>query len=92
MNFEEADKKVHPVESQWHYETMTRYGFIPETKEAVGFVRSYIYKHTDGHEFEVTTGFSRDYWVHKSAKHKGVQGLWRELEPYLKTLTAGSQS
>lgn len=74
-----GDTKVHPVESQWHYDILTRYGYVAKTKEAVGFVRSYDYEHADGRKITVTTGSSSDYW-----RAKDKQGYWSELEPYLK--------
>ena len=39
----EADKVVHPVEKQWHYKYMTKYGYVADTKEGIGFSRSYNY-------------------------------------------------
>lgn len=82
MNFEEADKKVHPVETQWHYPIMTKYGYEAMTKEGVGFVRTYMYVHpTTHHMVEITTGSSADYW------NAGYNyGYWSDLEPYLKSL------
>lgn len=35
--FEEADKKVHKVEDQWHFKYLTKYGFEPIDKEGIGF-------------------------------------------------------
>ena len=78
--FDEANKKVHPVETQWHYKTLTDAGFEPETKEATGFVRKYKYKHPDGREIIVSTGASSDYWEDPKTK-KG--GYWGELEKYV---------
>jgi len=77
--FEEANKRAHLVETQWHYPMLTKAGFVPETKEAVGFVRSYYYHHPDGRTVECTTGVNADYW--KSSDKKG--GYWRDLERYL---------
>lgn len=86
--FERADKKVHPVESQWHYPILTKYGFQPLTKEAVGFVRSYEYDDTSGHKIKCTTGVNSDYWEDPKTKKSGY---WSDLEPYLKTLTEGTK-
>lgn len=81
--FEEANKKVHPVEGEWHYPIMARYGFAPETKEAVGFVRSYEYRHPSGHTIVVTTGVSSDYWKDQQDLKTGY---WLDLESHLKSL------
>jgi hypothetical protein len=62
MTFEEANKVVHKVEDQWHYPTLTAKGFIPETKTAVGFVRSYDYAHPKGHKIRCSTGANADHW------------------------------
>ena len=78
--FEKADKKVHPVESQWHYPILTKYGFIAETKEAPGFVRAYTYKHPDGRSIKCNTGVNSDYWTDFDTKKFSY---WSELEPYL---------
>ena len=80
-SFEEGNKKVHPVETQWHYPVMTKHGFEPVTKEGVGFVRSYVYEHpTTGQKIKVTTGYNIDHWEDVKTK-KG--GLWNDLESYL---------
>ena len=81
--FEEANKKVHPVEGEWHYPIMVRYGFTPETKEAVGFVRSYEYHHPSGRIIVVTTGVNSDYWQDRQDLKRGY---WSDLEPHLKSL------
>lgn len=63
MDFEEANKVVHPVEGEWHYQLMTAYGYVPETKEAIGFVRTYLYKHSvTGAIITCHTGASADYF------------------------------
>lgn len=76
--FDLANKKEHPVEKEWHYPIMTRHGFEPVTKIAVGLVRSYLYKHPDGCEVRVATGASRDYWTALNR-----QGDWHKLEAFL---------
>lgn len=79
--FEEANSKIHKVEDQWHYPILTEFGWDPETKESVGFVRAYLYKHPNK-DFMVkcVTGASADYW-------ECVGGLggghWKELRPWL---------
>jgi hypothetical protein len=78
--FEEANKKVHPVETQWHYPTLTKHGFVPETKEQVGFVRAYTYTHPDGRRIRCNTGVNSDYWTDLDTKKFGY---WRELEPHI---------
>ncbi len=83
--FEQADKKVHPVESQWHYPILTKYGFQPLTKEGVGFVRSYDYEHQSGKKIRCVTGSSADYWRVLPPGDE-MEGYWSGLEPYLKSL------
>lgn len=79
--FNEADKKIHPVETQWHFPIMTAAGFIPETTEGVGFVRSYVYTHPDGRKIRATTGVNGDYWNDMTV-NKG--GYWCDLKAYVK--------
>lgn len=74
MTLNEADKKVHPVETQWHYPIMTKHGFVPETMEATGFVRRYVYNHPDGRKITCNTGVRADYWD---------GGNWDELDAHL---------
>lgn len=83
MTVPHPNDTVHPVQSQWHYELMTKHGFVAETKQAVGFVRRYKYVHPNGRTVTVTTGASRDYW--ESSTSPG--GLWSTLEPWLNTLS-----
>ena len=84
MSFAEANKKVHPVDTQWHFPIMSGHGYLPDTKEAVGFVRTYHYTNpTDGHTMSVTTGASADYWTDKT---NAASGYWRELEPHLEEI------
>lgn len=79
--FNKANEKVHAVEDQWHYKYMTSAGYEPETREAKGFVRHYIYVHPEtGRRFKLCTGASADYWVDQET---GATGYWRELEPHL---------
>lgn len=80
MDFEEANKRVHSVEDQWHYETMVAAGFVAETKEAVGFVRRYRYSHPDGRKMVLCTGASADYWTDEQS---GETGLWGALKSHV---------
>ena len=84
-SFEEADKVVHPVEKQWHYPMLTKYGFEPEQREATGLVRKYTYTHPAGHRIVCSTGVSSDHWEDMNAK-PWQGGYWRDLEPYLQKL------
>ena len=79
--FEEGAKVIHPVEDQWHYPIMTKYGFKPLDKEGVGFVRSYRYENDNGHKIIVTTGVNADHWIDKS---NNAFGYWSSLEDHLK--------
>ena len=82
--FNKANETVHPVETQWHYETMTEAGYEAKTPEGTGFVRSYDYVHpTTGSAIEVTTGANADYWVDQDTK---ATGYWADLKPYLAKL------
>lgn len=84
--FEEANKRVHKVEDQWHYPILVEAGYEALNKEDVGFVRQYHYKHpATGHEIMCCTGVSADYWMDRANKK---QGLWAELTPHLITLVA----
>ena len=82
-DFEKANQTVHNVEDQWHYPIFKKYGFEPQTKSAIGFVRKYTYAHPSGYVMQANTGASSDYWIDPSTKK---QGYWRELEPHLKEL------
>ena len=85
--FEQANQVVHPVETQWHYPILTKFGWLPETKEGVGFVRSYVYRHPS-YDFLIkcTTGVNADYWA-RSDTQQG--GYWASLEPELEKLHNG---
>jgi hypothetical protein len=77
-----ADKIVHKIEIDWHYPIMTKYGYEPTTREAVGFVRHYQYVHpVTGHKIKCCVGINGDYW-----EGAGGFGYWRDLEPHLKKL------
>lgn len=79
-----ADEKIHPVESQWHYEDLIAAGFVPETKEAKGLVRRYIYKHPSGVVVSMSTGVNADYWSSTAEGSIPANGgYWSALKPYL---------
>lgn len=78
--FERANKAVHPVEKQWHFEILIAAGFAAKTGEATGFVRRYDYEHPDGRVVTCHTGVSCDYWI-----SGGVRGYWPDLEHWCKT-------
>ena len=78
MDFYEANETVHPVHTQWHYPIIIKYGFVPITQTAKGFVRSYDYVNA-GVTITMVTGVYADYW-----RADGAGGYWAELEPYLK--------
>lgn len=76
----EVDRAVHPVTTQWHHPILTARGFVPETQEAVGFVRHYDYVHPAGHRIRCTTGSNSDYWTHVGMSRSGY---WSALEAYV---------
>lgn len=86
--FNEANKIVHPVEKQWHYAILIKYGYEAITKSDVGFVRSYNYTNPKfpGKTVICTTGANADYWqfVDDSSLTEEEGGYWSELEPFLK--------
>lgn len=85
MNFEEANKKCHPVNTQWHYPILIEHGYVALTQEAVGLVRTYVYEHpTTKHQISCTTGAHADYWTDKQ---NGAQGYWADLAPHLDRIT-----
>lgn len=79
MTMEEVNQVWHPVETQWHYKSLTEAGFIAETKARQGLVRSYKYVHPDGRIVICATGYSGDHW------HTGdftASGYWSSLKSY----------
>jgi hypothetical protein len=82
-NFEKANQAVHPVEKQWHYKVLTPLGWVAETKEVVGLVRSYVYV-LPGTDYKVrcTTGANADHWSELTHKKNG--GYWGTLEKFAK--------
>ena len=85
ISSETADKKIHPVETQWHYNILTKHGFTPSTKEATGLVRSYIYTHLNGYKITAATGYHRDHWVDNLSGDHGLHfSLEEHLEKYVK--------
>ena len=80
--FNRGNLKIHLVEDQWHYTVFTRYNWIPETKSAQGFVRSYTYFHPElDKKITFTTGSHCDYF-----QDNGEVVYARSLEEYLITL------
>ena len=80
----DPNEVVHPVESQWHFKYLTKYGYIPLTKSDKGFVRTYTYQHpTTGRIIICNTGVNADYWRDPSTTDGGY---WSELEPYLQSV------
>ena len=64
--------KAGRVENQWHYKTMTMYGYRPITMLCEGLVRRYTYTHSqDGHKLLLVTGAHSDYWVDVVWKRSG---------------------
>ena len=81
MTFDEADKVIHPVETQWHYPILTAAGYLPNTLSATGFVRRYIYTHpATCNVIAVSTGMNIDYWTDNTTKQSGY---WATLESHL---------
>ena len=89
MSIEEANKKVHSVESQWHHPIMAAGGYVPDTKEATGLVRSYSYTHPDTeHSITVTTGYSADHWADEA---NNAHGYWGSLEGHIAGLAKAAE-
>jgi len=94
--FAKANQAVHKVEDQWHYKYLTKYGWVAQTKEGVGFVRSYQYTNSKTDIIvECTTGSSCDYWrafrlaengIARVDVSTGYDGYWSSLETFLKTI------
>lgn len=79
--FEKANKVLHPVETQWHYETMTAAGYKCDDDPQEGFVRSYLYYHPEtGRKIKVTTGCNADYWNDLTS---GEFGYWGSLQNHV---------
>jgi hypothetical protein len=90
MDFETANDTVHPVETQWHYDTMTEHGYLPLDKEQKGLVRQYRYQHPKTmHTVTVATGSQSDYWVDKA---NNEQGYWGSLKNHMKNLDKESNA
>lgn len=79
-----ADEKIHSVENEWHYVYLIEAGFIPETKEAKGLVRHYVYVHPSGVKVTCNTGVNSDYWSSTAEGSIPANGgYWGSLQPYL---------
>jgi hypothetical protein len=86
--FNEANKAVHLVETQWHHPILTKYGFVPITQEGVGFVRSYLYQHILKMKLmRLTTGVNADYWNEVQGGQNVAFGYHGTLEEHLKKIT-----
>ena len=84
----EANKTIHSVESQWHYDLMKKYGFVPIDKEQTGLVRSYLYEHSEtGYKIECKTGVNADYFLDLSGKIYTENNYYGQLEEHLKSIT-----
>jgi hypothetical protein len=75
------NERIHKVETQWHYEPMTKAGFIPVTTEVMGLVRSYRYER-GSEAIVVTTGVNADYFTDVTSGRNKI-GYWNDLGPYL---------
>ena len=83
-DFAKANKVEHLVEIQWHYPILIKYGYEPETKIGIGFVRSYTYSNKKtNRKIICTTGAHADHWSDPDNKSGGY---WASLEPYVKEL------
>ena len=83
--------KEHFVEEQWHYKTMTKFGFKPATPTTFGMVRSYEYRTSNGYHISCHSGVYSDYWHDHSGgklpEHEQPRNsLWGTLEAYLSSL------
>jgi len=81
--FNKADKRMHPVETQWHYKILMKYGFTCISEPQEGFVRRYEYTHPNFHTVLCTTGANADYW----SSNRGGWGYWSTLEEHVKEIT-----
>jgi hypothetical protein len=86
-SFEEANQKVHKVEDEWHYARAMKMGFEPVTKEGIGFVRSYTYKHPNGTVLRCATGLNADYWSALVDGKEVAGGYWADLDKYVQNWT-----
>lgn len=92
MDFNEANEKVHAVETQWHYPILTRYGWEAVTKEQTGFVRRYEYSHPlTSLTIDCVTGVNADHWACFDMGKAIIGGYWSDLEPHLKTMSGVKQ-
>lgn len=61
MDFKSANNIAHPVENEYHYKLLTKYGFVCNDPAPTGFVRKY--KYTNGNkDITVCIGASADYF------------------------------
>ena len=76
-DFDIANKIEHPVEKEWHYPIMTKFGFKAITKIGIGFVRSYLHAKEE-HQFKLTTGYHSDYWQDLMTEDTGYPSTLKE--------------
>ena len=85
--FDNANQVIHKVEDQWHYATMTKYGFVPLDETGIGFVRNYVYEHqTTKYQIRLVTGASADYFTDITNRIESKARYHGDLEPHLKKL------
>jgi hypothetical protein len=80
ITYEQANQRVHLVETQWHYPILINAGFIPETLVQTGTDRKYKYTHKDGHTLICKSSDQAEYWLNTRT---GTLGYWRDLVTYL---------
>lgn len=87
-SFQQANQIIHPVEKEFHYERLTKIGFVATTPTGKGFVRSYNYEHPNGSKVTATTGSSADYWsgeLPDGSKHGGYWSKFSEFADLVPT-------
>ena len=85
-SFAEANKKEHPVETQWHHKILAKHGFVPDedSKVKTGFVREYSYTHPKtGDKIKASTGVNGDQW---DDLQNNKMGYWSTLDAHAKSL------
>lgn len=60
-DFAAANEIMHPVQDEYHYKLLTKYGFVCNTPPQKGFVRQYLYT-KDETSIIVCIGASADYF------------------------------
>lgn len=90
--FEKANEAWHPVEKEWHYPILIKYGFKPLTETAQGFVRKYEWVNDKGRKITYHIGVNASYWTDSETfwddrKLSLKSHYWPALEPFLKSIT-----